>query len=88
MPFIAFYSLYTIFFGIAFMILELGVDVQEPTLDEEINLRYLGVVKSSAKRSSAMPAYPGINKIFAYLLYSFRNSIGNLATPNYDSWLL
>lgn len=35
-----------------------------------------------------MPAYPGINKIFAYLIYSFRNSIGDLATPNYDSWLL
>ena len=26
--------------------------------------------------------------IYAYVLYSFRNSIGDLAIPNYDQWLL
>ena len=37
-PFIAFYSLYTMFFGIAFMILELNMDLREPTLDDEPSL--------------------------------------------------
>lgn len=37
-PFIAFYSLYTMFFGIAFMILELNMDVREPTLDDPFDV--------------------------------------------------
>ena len=34
-PFIAFYSLYTMFFGIAFLILDLNMDIKEPTLDDD-----------------------------------------------------
>ena len=32
-PFIAFYCLYTLFFGVAFMILDLEMNVSEPMLD-------------------------------------------------------
>ena len=32
-PFILFYSLYIMFFGTAFMILDLKMDVSEPSLD-------------------------------------------------------
>ena len=85
-PFIAFYLMYTMFFGIAFMILDLEMDISEPTLDDFTIARQLKG-KSIGKRSDA-PSYPGINKIFAYLLYSFRNSIGDLITPNYDTWIL
>lgn len=31
--------------------------------------------------------YPGISKEFALLIMTFRNSIGNLVSPNYIKWL-
>lgn len=81
-PFLGVYTLYTMFFATAFMILEVELDVTEPDL-----------LKSSYPtgprlRRSSMESYPGIGKMYAYLLYAFRNSIGDLAIPNYDSWLL
>ena len=36
-PFIAFYSMYTMFFGIAFMILGIDLDVSEPSLDQSFD---------------------------------------------------
>ena len=81
-PFIAFYSLYTMFFGIAFMILNLEMDVSEPSLDDFEFVKPEKEIPQS--RRSASPTYPGIGKIYAYMLYSFRNSIGDLAIPNYD----
>ena len=86
-PLIGFYTLYIMFFGTAFMILDFEMDVSEPSLDQPA---VVTKVLPQSKRS-ASPTYPGINKIFAYMLYSFRNSIGDLATPNtpnYDSWIL
>ena len=87
-PFIAFYSLYTLFFGIAYMILNLEMDLSVPTLDEtDIDYVVPEKPKPQSKRS-ASPTYPGVSSTTAFMLYSFRNSIGDLATPNYDSWLL
>ena len=86
-PFMGLYTLYTMFFAAAFMILETELNVEEPLLFKSSEIEASVPVTPKLKGSS-MPNYPGISKIFAYVLYSFRNSIGDLAIPNYDKWLL
>ena len=69
------------------MILDLEMDISEPSLDQPSSLQSVVKLAPQSKRS-ASPTYPGISKTAAFMLYSFRNSIGDLATPNYDPWIL
>ena len=77
-PFIGLYILYTMFFATAYMILEVELNVAEPELYESTS------TSDPILKRSYKPTYPGIGKVYAYVLYSFRNSIADLAIPNYD----
>jgi hypothetical protein len=57
--------------------MELKIDTSEPAPLEKLTMKL-----------SASPSYPGLNINLGYLIYSFRNSIGDLTPPNYDFWLL
>ena len=83
-PFINIFFVFTLYFGIAFMIMDIEIDNTTPGLD--VHKPSYGAM--TAYKTSAPLRYPGINKTVAYLIYSFRNSIGDLATPSYDKWII
>ena len=84
-PFINIFFVFTLYFGIAFMIMDIEIDTTVPGSSEVHKHSYEPMSKY---KLSAPLRYPGINKTVAYLIYSFRNSIGDLATPNYDKWII
>merc|ERR1719329_698142 len=94
LPLLFFFLVFTLFFALVYMTLGIDIDTTRPgpTIEdffiEEMDIDIpIKTPPASTSKRSASPIYPGINKKFGYLLYSFRNSIGDLATPNYDDWL-
>lgn len=87
LPLIFFFLVFTLFFALAYMALGIDIDTTRPGPFVNVDTNVASAAVSTSKRS-ASPKYPGINKNIGYLLYSFRNSIGDLSTPNYDDWLI
>ena len=87
LPLIFFFLVFTLFFALAYMALGIDIDTTRPGPYMNVDSNVASAAVSTSKRS-ASPKYPGINKNIGYLLYSFRNSIGDLSTPNYDDWLI
>lgn len=84
-PFINIFFVFTLYFGIAFMIMDIEIDTSVPDSSEPPQYSY---DQMSNYKLSAPLRYPGINKTMAFLIYSFRNSIGDLATPSYDKYIV
>lgn len=81
-PFMAFFFVYTLLFAIAFMIMGIKLDHTRPGTLVATN------PKGKISRRSSSPQYPGLDQTIGYMLYSFRNAIGDLTDPNYDRWIM
>ena len=81
LPFIFFFLLYTLFFGVAYSILGIEINTAEP-VEEHMP------VPTTMQKLSDKPHYPGMERFVSYMLYAFLNSIGDLQIPNYDDWLI
>ena len=81
LPFIFFFLLYTLFFGVAYSILGVEINTAEP-VEEHVP------VPTTMQKLSDKPHYPGMERFVSYMLYAFLNSIGDLQIPNYDDWLI